>query len=99
MGNSMSDDIEYAYAEAIDDAEKLLEVAANEDENTNDEISNELAADDIEGSDEGESDLSEEITDVSLDKNDRSLFELHDWYKRGRLIIDPEGYNEMWCMG
>jgi hypothetical protein len=90
MGNSMSDDIEYAYAEAIDDAEKLLEVAANEDENTNDEISNELAADDIEGSDEGESDLSEEITDVSLDKNDRSLFELHDWYKRGRLIIDPE---------
>ncbi len=45
---------------------------------------------DIEGSDEGDADLSADITDVSLDKNDRSLFELHDWYKRGRLIIDPE---------
>jgi hypothetical protein len=42
----------------------------------------------VDGSDEGESDLSEEITDISLDKNDRSLFQLHDWYKRGRLIID-----------
>jgi len=87
----MSDNTEYTCAEATDDTEKLLEVSANEDEvNTNDEVFNEVAADDVEGSDEGESDLSEEITDVSLDKNDRSLFELHDWYKRGRLIIDPE---------
>ncbi len=56
-----------------------------DDENMDDNQS-----DGLEGGDEGEfitKDCSERI---SLDKADRSLSELHRWYKTGRLILDPE---------
>lgn len=43
---------------------------------------------DVEGNEEG--DIVVEPQSVSLDKSDRSLSEYHKWYKKGRLIVDPE---------
>lgn len=49
----------------------------------------ELPDDDLEGGDEGDFN-SPDNRKVTLDKADRSLSELHRWYKNGRLIVDPE---------
>jgi hypothetical protein len=46
------------------------------------------------GADEGELQLSSATRSVSPDKNDRSLTELHRWFQKGRLIIDPEWQRE-----
>ena len=46
--------------------------------------------DNVEGMDEGELNPTSTFKKVILDKADRSLSELHRWYKSGRLIIDPE---------
>ena len=46
----------------------------------------------VEGNEEG--DIVVEPQSVSLDKSDRSLSEYHKWYKRGRLIVDPEWQRE-----
>lgn len=43
----------------------------------------------IEGNDEGELRLSGDRK-VILEKADRSLSELHRWYKNGRIVVDPE---------
>lgn len=43
-----------------------------------------------EGMDEGELNPISRFKKVILEKADRSLSELHRWYKSGRLIIDPE---------
>jgi hypothetical protein len=44
----------------------------------------------IEGADEGDAQQSPPHEGVSIEKSDRSLSELHRWYKSKRLIIDPE---------
>ena len=44
---------------------------------------------DLEGADEGDLEISGDKK-VVLEKADRSLFELHRWYKNGRIIVDPE---------
>lgn len=46
--------------------------------------------DSLEGVDEGDLDISGQKPSISLSKNDRSLSELHCWYEKGRLIVDPE---------
>ena len=46
--------------------------------------------DSLEGVDEGDLDISGQKPSISLPKNDRSLSELHRWYEKGRLIVDPE---------
>ena len=43
----------------------------------------------LEGDDEGDFALSGKEK-VTLEKGDRSISELHRWYKSGRLIVDPE---------
>ena len=48
------------------------------------------AEDQLDGSDEGEMPVESKIHKISLEKNDRSLAELHRWYKSGKIIIDPE---------
>ena len=47
------------------------------------------ASDQPEGIDEGDDDV-QTNEGVSIEKADRSLAELHRWYRSGRLIIDPE---------
>lgn len=47
-----------------------------------------------EGSDEGALQIRSGTRTVSPDKNDRSLTELHRWFQKGRLIIDPEWQRE-----
>jgi hypothetical protein len=54
------------------------------------EISDQVAEDQLDGSDEGEMPVEGKVNKISLDKNDRSLAELHRWFKSGRIIIDPE---------
>ena len=44
----------------------------------------------VEGSDEGDLDLSGEKPKINLDKNDRSLAEFNRWFEKGRLNVDPE---------
>jgi uncharacterized protein with ParB-like and HNH nuclease domain len=44
----------------------------------------------VEAEDEGEFSVDKPLATVTLEKFDRSLFELHRWYSVGRLIIDPE---------
>jgi hypothetical protein len=44
----------------------------------------------IEGADEGDAPIKPPSEGVSIEKADRSLSELHRWYKSARLIIDPE---------
>lgn len=44
----------------------------------------------LEGADEGDLELSHDKATVSMEKNDRSLAELHRWYTKRHLIIDPE---------
>jgi len=44
----------------------------------------------IEGADEGDAQVQAPPEGVSIEKADRSLSELHRWYKSARLIIDPE---------
>ena len=44
----------------------------------------------IEGADEGDAEVTQPSEGVSIEKADRSLSELHRWYKSERLIIDPE---------
>ncbi len=44
----------------------------------------------VEGMDKGELNPISKFKKVILEKADRSLSELHRWYKSGRLIIDPE---------
>ena len=55
-----------------------------------------IEADDVEleGAEEGEIEKGLESEAVSLEKNDRSLFELDHWYQRGRLILDAEWQRE-----
>lgn len=48
----------------------------------------------LEGAEEGDLEKSLESEAVSLEKNDRSLFEFHRWYQRGRLILDTEWQRE-----
>ncbi len=43
-----------------------------------------------EGMDEGELNPISKFKKIILEKADRSLSELHRWYKSGRLIVDPE---------
>jgi hypothetical protein len=50
--------------------------------------------DELEGADEGDFEEAPECETISLDKNDRSLSELHRWYQRGRLILDTEWQRE-----
>jgi hypothetical protein len=46
---------------------------------------------DVDSLDEGElNPINSSHKKVVLDKADRSLSELHRWYKSGRIIIDPE---------
>lgn len=62
-------------------------------ENYNSELMDESqSSDNIEGADEGELsiDTVDSRKDVILNKCDRSLHELHSWYKDGDLKIDPE---------
>jgi uncharacterized protein with ParB-like and HNH nuclease domain len=47
-----------------------------------------------EGADEGDLHIRSTTRSVSPDKNDRSLTELHRWFQKGRLIIDPEWQRE-----
>ena len=51
----------------------------------------------LEGADEGDLEADTEDAKVSLDKNDRSLFEFNHWYQRGRLILDTEWQNGMFA--
>ena len=46
-------------------------------------------SDQPEGVDEGDDEV-QTTEGVSIEKADRSLAELHRWYRSGRLIIDPE---------
>ena len=48
----------------------------------------------LEGAEEGDIEKGLESEAVSLEKNDRSLFELGHWYQRGRLILDAEWQRE-----
>ena len=48
----------------------------------------------LEGAEEGDLEKGLESEAVSLEKNDRSLFEFHRWYQRGRLILDTEWQRE-----
>ncbi len=68
--------------------------AMKENEKLNEEeldIDQEVDESDMaEGMDEGELNPISRFKKVILDKADRSLSELHRWYKSGRLIIDPE---------
>ncbi len=47
------------------------------------------SSDEFEGNDEGALNISGDRK-VVLEKADRSLSELHRWYKNGRIIVDPE---------
>lgn len=44
----------------------------------------------FDGDDEGEMPIESEVSKINLEKNDRSLAELHRWYTTGRIIVDPE---------
>src|SRR5437879_11347117 len=45
----------------------------------------------LDGTDEGALDFGDQRqTGVVIEKKDRSLSELHRWYREGRLILDPE---------
>src|SRR5260370_714815 len=61
---------------------------------TESELREEAPADlgETDGSEEGELQLEEsnKFITVAPDKNDRSLAEFHRWYKRKRLVVDPE---------
>ena len=61
-----------------------------------DAIPEDIDADDseLEAAEEGDLEKSLEHQAVSLEKNDRSLFEFHRWYQRGRLILDTEWQRE-----
>lgn len=48
----------------------------------------------LEGAEEGDIEKGIKSEAVSLEKNDRSLFELGHWYQRGRLILDAEWQRE-----
>ena len=61
----------------MNDSDKMYEEELDENDN-------------VEGMDEGELNPTSPFKKVILDKADRSLSELHRWYKSGRLIIDPE---------
>src|SRR5262249_9686780 len=50
---------------------------------------NETVDAELEGSDEGDLELSAAAS-MSLAKNDRSLAEFFRWYSKGKLVIDPE---------
>ena len=50
--------------------------------------------DELEGGDGGDFEEALERETILLDKNDRSLSELHRWYQRGRLILDTEWQRE-----
>jgi hypothetical protein len=60
-------------------------------ENTDNQASLDVQAEEaeLEGSDEGDMNA-ESGSKVVLDKADRSLSEFHRWYKQGRIIVDPE---------
>jgi Protein of unknown function DUF262 len=47
-------------------------------------------SDQVEGIDEGELTVEDSPGGIQLEKADRSLFELHHWYKKGSIVIDPE---------
>lgn len=59
---------------------------SDQNKNENSDINSE---DEIEGDDEGILGVSGDRK-VVLEKADRSLSELHRWYKNGRIIVDPE---------
>lgn len=44
----------------------------------------------FDGMDEGELTVADGNNGIQLEKADRSLFELSHWYKRGKIVIDPE---------
>jgi uncharacterized protein with ParB-like and HNH nuclease domain len=44
----------------------------------------------VDGVDEGDLDHSDTMTNVVIEKNDRSLAELERWFRDGRLVLDPE---------
>src|SRR6202011_3750434 len=44
----------------------------------------------VEAADEGDLQIDYPLGTVNLKENQRSLFELHRWYNRGSLVIDPE---------
>lgn len=54
----------------------------------------EIEDSELEGAEEGDLERGLESEAVSLEKNDRSLFELGHWYQRGRLILDAEWQRE-----
>ncbi|MCM0755595.1 DUF262 domain-containing protein [Desulfovibrio aminophilus] len=54
------------------------------------ELDTEQIDDAVDAMDEGELNADSPFKKVILDKADRSLSELHRWYKSGRIIIDPE---------
>jgi len=45
---------------------------------------------DLESADEGDLEIPSFERAISLEKNDRSLSELHEWHSEGDLILDPE---------
>ena len=57
--------------------------------NRNSASLDQAASDQPEGIDEGDDEVQTK-EGVSIEKADRSLAELHRWYRSGRLIIDPE---------
>ena len=74
---------------AIDLSREMIKIANQKA--ADEEIGNEfLEANELEGADEGDLDVSAEKPSLSLQKADRSLHEFHRWYQRGRLIVDPE---------
>lgn len=67
---------------------KQEEYDANQEDMYTDQENDDI--DMAEGMDEGELNPISKFKKVILEKADRSLSELHRWYKTGRLIIDPE---------
>lgn len=49
-----------------------------------------ISSEEVEGYEEGDLTIEESAGSIQLEKADRSLFELFHWYKKGRIVIDPE---------